>query len=205
MWQIFTTRGNFGMNKINIRERAANIWRQSRTDAGKSQDYVAKKLRIAKRTVQNWENGISTPTLDKAVEWFEVIGLQPLPYFLNLLYGDFSVSNDTLTEKEIDELLIKRIKHCSLAAKKKLLFVLSNNHGSSVAGVIEMVTAHLHVPLKDRLNIAQDIILNYEIAESQGKLIQTDNVLPNIELLKLSFDNARNAVLNNKNEYTNTQ
>lgn len=192
------------MNKIKIKERAANIWRQSRLDAGKSQEYVAKKLCVAKRTVQNWENGISSPTLDKALEWFDILGLQPLPYFLNLLYDDFSAVDDDLTEKQVEDLLIKRVRNCSYAAKKKMLFILSNNHGSSVAGVLEMLTAHLHVPLKDRLNVAQNIILNYEIAKSQ-RLVKQSNVLPNIEILKMSFENAKTAVLNNENEYTNAQ
>lgn len=192
------------MNKVELQERFARMWRRSREDSGKSQEYVAQKLGVSKRTVQNWESGMSSPTQEMAFEWFEVLGLQPLPYYLDLLYGKEEYVKPTDSDKEIEEALIKRIKASSPFEQRKLLFMLNADHGSSASGILEMITAHLHVPLKDRLNIAQSIILNYEIAQAQGKLICSKNILPNIELLKMSFENGKKAVINNLEKYTNT-
>lgn len=193
------------MNKMELQERVAIMFRRSREDAGKSQEYVAQKLGVSKRTVQNWEGGLSSPNQEFTFEWFEVLGLQPLPYYLELLYGKDEYVKPTSTDKEIENALIDRIKSCSPSEQRKMLFMLSGDHGSSASGILEMVTAHLHVPLKDRLNVAQDVILNYEIAKAQNKLIRTDHILPNINILKMSFDNAYDAVINNLSKYSNTK
>lgn len=186
-----------------MQERFARMWRKSREDSGKSQEYVANKLGVSKRTVQNWESGISSPTQEFAFEWFDVLGLQPLPYYLELLYGKEEYVKPSSSDKEIEDALISRIKSCSASEQRKMLYMLNGQHGSSASGVLEMITAHLQVPLAYRLNIANSIILNYEMAESQGKLLNNGNILPNIDLLKLSFENCKNAVKSNKKGYTN--
>lgn len=190
------------MNRLEINERFAFMWRKSREDAGKSQDYIAKALGVSKKTVQNWESGFSSPTQEKGFEWFDVLGLQPLPYYLELLYGNYQTSE---SDKTVEDALITFIKACTPEEKRKLLFILGATHGSSYAGIIEMLTAHLHVPLKDRLNVAHNILTNYEIASAQGTLISTEGVTPNIDLLNQSYENAKEAVKNNKNSYSNVR
>ncbi len=67
------------MDRYDINERFAKMWRKSRNAAGKSQEFVAKSLGVNKKTVQNWEAGTSCPSQEKGFEWFQVLGIQPLP------------------------------------------------------------------------------------------------------------------------------
>ena len=54
---------------ITDRERQfAKIWADSRVDAGKTQDYMAKGLGVSKKTIQNWENDVRKPA-DYIVRW----------------------------------------------------------------------------------------------------------------------------------------
>lgn len=43
----------------------------ARVNAGKTQDEVAKALKVAKQTIVSWENGKTSPTVEKAREYCE--------------------------------------------------------------------------------------------------------------------------------------
>lgn len=189
------------MDRYEISEAFAAMWRQSRMDAGKSQEYVAKKLGVSKKTVQNWECGIGSPSQMKGFEWFQALELQPLPYYLRLLYpSEFSSLDDELQTKNA---LILYITSQPPAQQKKLLYFLCGDHGSAHEGVMEMLTAYLHTPLKDRINIASSIINNYDIAEANGQLVNPDHDCPDMALLKESFHNSKDAVFGGRHSYTN--
>lgn len=192
------------MDHYDLSERFARMWRQSRADAGKSQDYLAKKLGVSKKTIQNWEAGLASPSQMKGFEWFEALGRQPLPYYLQLLfpeeYEDLSPSSDN---QAIEDALITYIKSCRPATKRKLLFMLNGSHGSSPEGLLEMITAYLHTPLKNRLCVASATILNYEIAEAHGELIDQEHIAPDVDLLRRSLERSKEAVLDGMNAYTN--
>lgn len=45
--------------------------RAARVNAGKTQDEVAKALKVSKQTIVSWENGKTSPTVKKAREYCE--------------------------------------------------------------------------------------------------------------------------------------
>lgn len=198
-------------NNVEISEKFAEMFRRSRQDAGEisgkyiSQEYMAKALGVTKTTIQNWENGTSCPNQFKAFEWFQALGLQPLPYYLRLLYPDtFGKDPRDLAEKEIEDALIALMVTFPLEYKKKLLYWFYGEHGSSPFCILEMVTAHLQTPLQDRLNIAHNIINNYELAVVKGTTKSPDAVQPNIDLLKEAYERGRRSVVDGKDNYSNT-
>ena len=62
--------------------------RESRNLSGKSQEYMSMELGIARKTVQNWEKGVSEPSLGQAIEWFKLLDINPLPYLFQVVYPD---------------------------------------------------------------------------------------------------------------------
>lgn len=94
------------MERVELVERIAKIWHLSRIRAGKSQEYMAKALGVSKKTVQNWEAGTSSPSQATGFEWFKVLDIQPLPYYLCILYPDkFEDLSSHCSDKEVDEAL----------------------------------------------------------------------------------------------------
>lgn len=184
-------------------ERVGKLLLQARTDVGKSQEFVAKSLGVSRRTIQNWESGYFSPPLDKCIDFFVALGLQPLPYFLRFLNNEFAELSPKSADKMIESALIERIKMCSPNEQRKLLFLLYGNHGSSCHAIVEMITAHLHVPLKDRLNVAQNVILNYEISEKHKVLVRSEQILPDMDFLKRAFEDAKQSVIERKDAYAN--
>lgn len=186
---------------MGMKDKLSQILRQSRDDAGISQEQIAKKLGVSKKTVQNWEDGVSSPSQETALRWFKVIDAHPVYYYLNLVYDDLFSEVDRKTEKEVDKALTAVINEIPLEMKKKLLYLVSAKHGSSPAATLEMIIANLQTPLRDRLNIAYAIRLNYKIAESNGKILHPNDVQPNIDALDTAIKCGEESVMNGKESY----
>lgn len=188
------------MTRIDISERFGFMWKKSRNDARVSQEYMAKALGVSKKTIQNWEAGIGAPNQIIGFEWFHVLGLQPLPYYLDAFYGQCEdVSEED--HKKLDDMLNESVSRLNPYMKRKLLYILDADHGSSTAGVLDMIVTHLHCPLPLRIGVAQHILSNYEISEEYGsnsELIKCDT-----DILKKSIENCKKAVREKKNKYSN--
>lgn len=173
---------------------------QSRYVSGKSQEYVAGRLGISTKTVQNWESGKSMPDVAQLYNWFNAIQIPPHPYILAILYPDVD-SNKFDDEHEMDKALLDMAKDLPYHEKKKLLFVLEGTHGSSPVSVIDMMVANLQTPLRDRMGVCQTIISNYEIAESLDLLTDKNAVRPSVKHLKEALQSAIAAVIKKQNSY----
>lgn len=190
------------MNSKKLRQNLSEVLSQTRYDAGLSQQEMAKRLNVSKKTIQNWESGYSEPLFSQLFLWLEAIELQPQPYLLKLLYqNEFKKNTIDFTEKDVDNALIALLPSMTTELKKEILFLFNGRHGSSPDSVMEMVTAHLHTELRHRINVSEQVITNYEIADSMGELIQPDEAIPDMNKLKKATIKARDAILNRKNSY----
>ena len=184
------------MVKIDTMERFAHMWKKSRTDAGKSQAYIAKALGVSKKTVQNWEDGYSCPSQAMGFDWFHALGLEPMPYYLDVLFPqEFNSLSDKASDAEVELALMRYIKALRPDDKRKLLFVMYGDHGSTFSELIEMLTAHFHTPDENRITVAQNICTNFEIAQATDKIIAKEHIMPNITVLKKAIIRKRNKVL----------
>lgn len=178
------------------------MWRKSRADGGKSQAYMAEKMGVSRKTVQNWEDGLSCPSQERAFEWFKVLDLHPLPYYLDLLYPEINSLKPASADADVKRALVEMIQDLSPDACRKLLYWMYGEHGSSPIAVLEMITAHLQTPLQNRLNIAQSIETNYEVAKAGNRLVQPDHVQPDLDLLKKAIKLGKESALNGRKTYS---
>ena len=112
------------MKKYDISERFAKMWRTSREAAGKSQDYMAKALGVSKKTVQNWENGTSCPSQQMGFEWFMVLGVQPMPYYLKLLYPyEFDRIEPGANKKDVGIALLTLVSNLTALNSNLILLI----------------------------------------------------------------------------------
>ena len=200
LWVIFFSSGGDYLVDYNIQDKIADILKQSRYKSGCTQDTIAEKLGVTRKTVQNWESGKSMPDIAQMYNWFNAIQLPPQPYMLRILYPDVD-SGKFDNESEMDKALLKFAQDLPTHAKQKLLFILEGKHGSSPISVIDMMVANLQTPLSDRLNICQSIILNYEMAEELDILTDKNAIRPSVINLKESLSSAMLAVKKRLNSY----
>ncbi|MGN1138732.1 MAG: helix-turn-helix transcriptional regulator [Ruminococcus sp.] len=192
--------------KVERAKRFAKIWWSSRADAGKSQEYMAIGIGVSKKTIQNWEKGVSSPSLLQSVDWFNLLGKNPLHYYLAFLYptlfGDLSPQAD---DEKIEEALIELIKDSTSIEKRQLLYLMSGSHGSSWYCLLQMFTAHCHTTMQCRVTTARNIKENYEMNEKRGDLVCPENVRPDLSVLEAAINQGKQAVFENKSEYSTPQ
>ena len=104
-------------SKSDRNKRFARIWSLSRSDAGKTQEFMAAGLGVSKKTIQNWEKGVSAPDLYEGSEWFRVLGSNPMPYYLAFLYPWlFDGIKPEDGDEEIEQALMFLVKNSSSTA-----------------------------------------------------------------------------------------
>lgn len=217
-------------------EQERTVWYTSRKEAGKSQEYMALELNVARKTVQNWEKGVTSPTIHQAKLWFAALGSSPIPYLVQELYSgtesmdglllDAGVGRSSkvssgkansrdqnggkkdsygrygqktgLTDREKLKLLIDTLPEEGIS---QLLYLISGDHGSSPRAVLQLITAHLQTPMRDRVTQAGVIIKNYEIAHKKNLLSNKDQVQPNMKLLHKAWERGEQAVMEDEDSY----
>ena len=188
------------MEKLNAK-KFAMVWQRSRYDAGKTQAYMAKAMNVSLKTVQNWEAGITCPSQQQGFDWFLKLGVQPLPYYLDVLYPNLKQLNDLSPVADIDEALSDVTEQLSMGMKRRLLYILSGLHGSSVAALLELMTVYLALPLHGRIIVTETILSKYELDGVNDDLHRSD-VLPDIDLIKSAVSRATEAMHEHRDSYT---
>lgn len=190
---------------LDRRERFARVWTTSRADAGKTQDFMAKGLHVSKKTIQNWEKGITAPDFFEGSEWFRVLGLNPMPYYLKYLFPDEFSEMDDENETDIDGILLMLVKNMTETEKKELLYLIAGDHGSPWYSLLQMFTAHCHTSLKSRAIVASTILENYKMEEALGETVCSRDIEPDVETLDKAVKKARESVVKGLTGYTNVE
>lgn len=184
------------------RKRLARMLMLSRAESGLSQEKVALELGIAKKTVQNWERGVSAPTLPQAIEWFRVMRIAPMPYFLQFMFPDMEgISKKNNSDEVLREELINLIETLPSEGIRQLLYLFYGDHGSSPRGIMHMLTAHLQTPMRDRYNHATSILNDYKLSQEIHATTRPDHVQPDVELLEKAIEKGRNAIIQSRDNY----
>lgn len=182
------------MKQHEFEENLSRIWSESRALTRISQEEMAKKLNVSKKTVQNWEAGESFPSLKKSIEWFSVLGVPMYPYLMDALYPREMKAVKSNDIKDIKKALYAHIDELDDMRAKELLFCLRGGHGSSPTGTIDLCTAYLSLPLQKRVSIASALLLFYEM---NPKCEPNTN----IETLRRCIETAKLAVKDGKVSY----
>lgn len=184
-------------------QRFTRLWWKSRAEAGKSQEFMALSLGVSKKTVQNWEKGVSSPDLFQGMEWFRILGLNPVPYYLEYLHPNHFQSHTLSSDdKKVEETLKHLIESATIEEKRQLLFLMAGAHGSSWYSLLQMFTAHCHTSMRSRVNAASLVKGNFEMDREMGTLVCEEDPMPDMELLGLSIDLGTRAAIDGSSGYS---
>lgn len=185
-------------------KRFAEMHAQARVKAGLSQEAMAMELGVAKKTVQNWEKGVSSPSFFQSLEWFRVLGLNPMPYYVKCIYPEAITDvTQTTSDDEINKAFSNLINDIPMSGKRALLYLFYGKHGSSPNAVMQMMLAHLHTGMKGRALHASLIAQTYEMEKELDVLVCPENIQPNIPALEKAIDSAKQAFIKNQTSYSN--
>lgn len=180
----------------------ADALRATRNEANKTQEYMAFELGVSRRTILNWENGVSEPSIGQAIAWFKLVDKNPIPFLLQITYPDMDKISYKDDDAKILSALMQLINDLPAEGVRQLMYLFFGNHGSSPRAVLQMVTAHLQTPMKDRIAHGQLIATNYELAKRTNTLSKPKHIQPDLEFLNSAITAAKSAVENNAAEYS---
>lgn len=183
------------------KEFLAHALRQSRNLSGLSQEYVSFELGVARKTVQNWEKGVSEPTIDQALNWFKTVKVSPLPYLFQYVYPQMENISSADHIEELRKSLMLMVEAMPEEAVRQVLYLFYGDHGSAPRAVLNMVTAHLQTPMRDRVVAGSVILKNYEMAKKQGNITDENHVQPDVELLRHAINKGEEAAVANEDCY----
>lgn len=191
------------MNRVEIADRFARMYSSARHAAGVSQAQAAKAMGVSKTTIQNWENGTSSPSSIQTFVYFKHLGVQPLPYYLQLIYPtEFDWTREQAADEDVDKALEKLLHDLPVDAKRKILYIAYGDHGSSPMAVLDLICAHLHTPLVARVGVAELIRSNLQLTQYLGRTVKADLIMPNMSILNTAISNAKEAVKERAMHYT---
>ena len=181
--------------------KLCKILLQSRYEGNISQSKLADEIGVNKKTILNWEQGITQPSIEHIIQWFEACGVNPMHYILEYISPNAFDNIDYKNEQTINEAFNSLTELMSYEDKMALLYIYFGQHGSSPESVMQMLLAHLHNPLKDRISIAVHIATGYRLNESLDALVGGDLPKPNLDMLDEAILNAAESVKNCKSGY----
>ncbi|MGN0347520.1 MAG: helix-turn-helix domain-containing protein [Lachnospiraceae bacterium] len=185
-------------------KRFALMFSKSRTKMKKSQEFMALGLGVSKKTVQNWEKGTSSPTFFQSSEWFRILGLNPLPYYLEFVFPNQYKNVENMTEEQVNDFYNKQLSLLPVEMKRQILYILCGAHGSSAYSIIQLILAHLQTPLKDRVSHAAVIFQDYEMERKLGNVTDENAPQPDLDLLTKAIAMGKESVMSGRNEYSMT-
>lgn len=172
----------------------------ARISERKSQEYMAFELGVARKTIQNWENDVTSPSVNQAIDYYKALGLSPVPFLFKYVFPE--ISHDEKTRREELKDLIDLLPDDGV---EQLLSLLRGEHGSSPRAIMNLISAHLETPMKDRILNASIIIKNYELASIKNNnmgIVQVDKGLLDKALKEAekSFEEDKKAYVMTKEE-----
>lgn len=178
------------------------LW-ETRIKGKRSQEYMALEMGVARKTIQNWEKGISAPSIEQAIEWFRILQISPLPYLFQYVYPQMQSINAGDEDQKLRQNLITLIEQLPPEGIRQLLYLFYGNHGSSPRAVLNLMTAHLQTPMRDRVMAGSLILKQYQISSQQNNLTSLDHIQPDIELLKSCIEKGEKAAVEGMASYVN--
>lgn len=175
--------------------------RSTRNESGKSQEYMAFELGVTRRTILNWESGVSEPSVSQAIKWFKLVDKNPIPFLLQIIYPDMDKISPKDSDAKILASLMQLINDLPAEGVRQLMYLFFGNHGSSPRAVLQMITAHLQTPMKDRISHGQLVATNYELAKRTGTLSKPRHIQPDLDCLNDAIASAKAAVEKKAKEY----
>lgn len=180
---------------VDKKKKLGEMFALSRAAVGMTQEYMAMEMEVSKKTIHDWELGISSPNFYKTIEWFKVLGLNPMTYFYGVLYPDvFSFPVEKPKEGDLNTQLKNLLIGLDDDTKRQLIYVLQGTHGSSPLAEIQLMCAHCHTTMRSRVLTAHNVMTSYEMDRDLNCLVDPDRAQPNMDLLNAATLQGKKAV-----------
>lgn len=175
---------------------------QSRTAAGKSRKFMAQALGRSVATIQNWESGIGEPGYRTLEKWFAACGQDMGRYIMEYHHPGFlekSSDDDVVKMRDILHWYVNA--HFTEEDIRRTYFCIFGKTGSSWREQLNMIVADNHCSMRARVTVAQTVYDNFCMEKARGELVNTDEVMPDLDTLKKAVMDGRKSACDGVDSY----
>lgn len=177
------------------------VLRAMRIDAGLSQMNMAEAMGTTTKTVSYWETGKACPDATQAWDWYNACKLNPTSYIMKWRYPNrFEETDESTIQRLVSAIHLMRPED-----RKRLLYAMTGDHGSFWPGVLQLIMAHLHLPMRDRIESASIVEKKYILLDSnkpESLLVHKDKPLPDMDMFARAIKAGEAAYTENRGSYT---
>lgn len=179
----------------------AKIFSESRADAGVSQDWLAAELGVSRKTINNWETGVSAPNYFQQLEWFRALKLSQTPYLYKYVNSEIRSDKNLSKEEKLEQSFDKIIGELTIEQKRCITYLLTGTYQGDPYSLIQLFVAHAHLPMLQRFSIANQIYETYKVCEESNQLKDTEYIMPDLETLAKAIEAGREAAIKGERGY----
>lgn len=181
-----------------MRPDVAERLKKARIDSGVSQEQAAAEIGVRRSTIGNYENGISTPDIEKFIalcKLYKMDYVKMLVYYYGSPDGSISGSEDVISD------IIYLISTYDEDKLKELRWIFSGEHGKRVDSLFQLVLIYLHLDLGSRIHATEWLFGMYSALKLQHKTVNENIMEPNFSNVLSSLKDAREAYIYGKDNY----
>lgn len=184
-----------------LSEEAAKVLREAFNASGMTQAEVAKRMRIDKRTIQNWLAGNSGPGMDELRSYFYALGVPADSYMSSFFHRGIYDDVKNASENEIRDCACNLMRTRPLDEVRIINMIFLGRHGRSVRALLHLVCVYLHSSLEQCSAICSQILTVALINQKRGADNCPDEIQPDIELVRNALSAATDATADGKSGY----
>ncbi|MGN0631673.1 MAG: helix-turn-helix transcriptional regulator [Ruminococcus sp.] len=172
--------------------------KKARIERGISQEQAAKRIGVKRSTIGNYENGVSSPDVEKFIELCNMYNLdyvKLLVYYYGSPVECHSSGNDIISD------IVYLISTFDTHKLEELRWIFSGEHGKRVDPLIQLVLIYLHLDIGSRIHATEWLFGVYTTLKMQKRDVNSGIMEPDISNILASLEDAKQAYFEGKENY----
>lgn len=192
------------MNRDELRAGCADLLKALRQNHKLSKAKMAQLMYVDDHTWNKYETGQSSPSVPDFLNVFNVLGEDALSSVLGMIYPDIYTNVDYNEDADdLRDVAVHFLEHVAPdRTVRQFCYSLIGKSGSNYVPRMDQMCMIEHLPMDYKVIVARMIMELYELAEAENRLVGMDNVLPDVDLLKVAIDKGEDAVKKGRTSYT---
>ncbi len=187
------------MNEETIRNAIASSLIDLREQVGKTVLEISEDLGVAYNSWRNYEAGRSIPRFDDYIRFCAFFGYDPVKLMRRNLSPDKYNQSIGIEQKRAE--IIEFLSQASDADVEAMHYIIYADTGSEFSARLQKQLIEDHLPLREKVGIAKDIVHRYRLCSMLGDLVNVGEAEPDVLAVVEAISCGMHAIENNQASY----
>ncbi len=177
-----------------MKPELAAALKAARLRSGLRQEDVAKEIGVKRSTIGNYENGSSTPDMERYIQMCRLYHENYIT-LAESVYGASKSRDSTENEERgaLIEAIVNLLSQVETKTLRELEWVISGRHQVDLVSLMQMILIYLHLDLSHRTHCVEWMYGTLSFLREQDRCINKGDMEPDIDLLNKAMQRVLNA------------